>query len=269
VYPVSYEADYQKDRNRLTTFFRLIVAIPWILVAIVYSIALTVVVIVAWFALIILGRYPQGMYDFVGGILRYSMRVTAFITLQTDEWPSFGISDDANYPVRIRFAPPAARQSRLKAFFRIILAIPLFLLTYLFSYLQQMVALIAWVTIVFRGYQPAGVHNALAFANSWYTRANSYIFLMRDEYPPVGDEVPVDVHPPAAVEAPAPAALGGPTPPLTSPGSAGAPGQSDPAAPSRPEAQDQPEAPAHPEAPAAPGAPDQAEPPSDPESPRS
>jgi hypothetical protein len=198
VYPVTYEADYQKDRNRLTTFFRLIVAIPWILVAYVYMLALTVVVIVAWFALVILGRYPEGMYNFVGGILRFYMRVTAFLTLQTDAWPSFGISDEADYPVRINFAPPAARQSRLKAFFRIILIIPLLLMTYIFSTLQQIIAVLAWVTIVFRGYQPAGVHNALAFTNSWYTRANAYMFLMRDEYPPVGDEVPVEVDPPAA-----------------------------------------------------------------------
>ena len=98
------------------------------------------VVIVAWFALVILGRYPEGMYNFVGGVLRFSMRVTAFVTLQTDAWPSFGISDDADIPGRINFAPPAARQSRLKAFFRIILIIPLLLMTYIFSYLQQIVA---------------------------------------------------------------------------------------------------------------------------------
>jgi hypothetical protein len=212
VYPVTYEADYQKDRNRLTTFFRLIVAIPWILVAYVYLLAQFVVVIVAWFALVILGRYPEGMYNFVGGVLRFYMRVTAFLTLQTDAWPSFGISDEADYPVRIHFAPPAARQSRLKAFFRIILIIPLLLMTYIFSALQQIIAVLAWVTIVFRGYQPAGVHNALAFTNSWYTRANAYMFLMRDEYPPVGDEVPVEVDPSAAAlpsgepEAPAMAA---------------------------------------------------------------
>lgn len=198
MYPVTYEADYQKDRNRLTTFFRLIVAIPWILVAYVYMIALTVVVLTAWFALVILGRYPQGMYDFVGGILRFYMRVTAFLTLQTDAWPPFGISDEPDYPVRINFAPPAARQSRFKAFFRIILIIPLLLMTYIFSTLQQVIALLAWVTIIFRGYQPAGVHNALAFTNSWHTRVNAYVFLMRDEYPPVGDELPVEVDPPAA-----------------------------------------------------------------------
>jgi hypothetical protein len=59
------------------------------------------------------------------------------------------------------------------------------------------------VTIVFRGYQPAGVHNALAFTNGWITRAYAYMLLMRDEYPPVGDEVQVDVDPPAALPAPA------------------------------------------------------------------
>lgn len=202
MYPVSYEADYLRERNRLTTFFRLIVAIPWLLVGTVYLLAAYVVVLIAWFALVILGRYPQGMYDFVGGVLRYSMRVNAFVSLQTDAWPPFGISADPAYPVRIDFAPPAARQSRLKAFFRLILIIPLLLMSYFFSYLQQIVAIIAWVTIVFRGYQAAGVHNALAFANGWITRAYAYMLIMRDEYPPVGDETPVEVDPPAALPAP-------------------------------------------------------------------
>jgi hypothetical protein len=205
VYPVSYEADYLRERNRLTTFFRLIVAIPWLLVGVVYGIAAYVVLVIAWFALVILGRYPQGMYDFVGGVLRYTMRVNGFVTLQTDAWPPFGISSDPAYPVRIEFPPPAARQSRLKAFFRLVLIIPLALMSYFFSYLQQIVAMIAWVTIVFRGYQPAGVHNALAFTNGWITRAYAYMLIMRDEYPPVGDEVPVEVDPPAAA-LPAPAA---------------------------------------------------------------
>jgi hypothetical protein len=187
------------------------------------------VLIVAWFALIILGRYPQGMYNFVGGVLRYSMRVTAFVSLQTDAWPPFGLSEDPAYPVRVGIAAPAARQSRLKALFRIILAIPLLLMSYLFSYLQQWIAMIAWVTIVFRGYQPAAIHNALAFTNGWITRANSYMLLMRDEYPPVGDEVPVDVHPPAAIDASAatqPATLASPGEPVEEAGTEPPPARS-------------------------------------------
>jgi hypothetical protein len=206
VYPVTYEADYLKQRNRLTTFFRLIVAIPWLIVGFFYAIAAFVVVFVAWIALIILGRYPSGMYGFVGGFLRFSMRVNAFVTLQTDEWPPFGFSDDPRYPVRVKIALPAARQSRLKALFRLILAIPLLVMMSIFSYLIQYVAIAAWFTIVFRGYQPAGIHNALAFANGWMTRASSYVYLLRDEYPPVGDEVPVEINPPERIQPPATAA---------------------------------------------------------------
>jgi Domain of unknown function (DUF4389) len=206
LYPVTYEADYLKERNRLTTFFRLIVAIPWLIVGIFYGIAAFVVAFIAWFALLILGRYPEGMYNFVGGVLRFSMRVSGFVSLQTDAWPSFGINDDPAYPIRVRFNPPAAKQSRAKVFFRLILLFPVMVLSYAMSYLMQGVVAIAWLTIVFRGYQPAAIHNALAYVLGWNTRVNAYALLMRDEYPPVGDEIPVEVAPPA-VDAAQPAPL--------------------------------------------------------------
>lgn len=197
LYPVTFEADYVRERNRLTTFFRPIVVIPWLIVAYVYGIAAAVVIVISWFALLILGRYPQGMYDFVGGVLRYTMRVNAFAYLQTDAWPPFGISDDPVYPVRVNYAAPAARQSRLKTLFRIFLALPLVILAYGVAFVQAGASLVAWMTIVFRGYQPAAIHNALAWMNGWSTRVNAYCYLMRDEYPPVGDEVLVEVEPPA------------------------------------------------------------------------
>ena len=197
MYPVTYEADYQRERNRLTTFFRLIVAIPWLIVAYIYVIAQSVVVLVAWFAILILGRFPEGMYNFVGGVLRFSERVNGFMYLQTDAWPPFGIGEDPSYPVRVNFHPPAARQSRLKILFRIILAIPLLVLSYAMSYALLAVSAISWLTIVFRGYQPAAIHNAIAYLMGWNTRASAYLFLMRDEYPPVGDETPVEIDPPA------------------------------------------------------------------------
>lgn len=207
MYPVTYEADYLKERNRLTTFFRYIVAIPWLIVAYAYQIAALVVVLIAWFALVFTGRYPQGMYNFVGGVLRFSMRVNGFVSLQTDEWPSFGLKDDPAYPVRVHFAPPAAKQSRVSVFFRIVLLVPLMLMSYLVSLLLGAVTMVSWVTIVFRGYQPAAIHNGLAWALSWTTRVTAYSWLMRDEYPPVGDEIPVHVNPPALEEQPRQAAI--------------------------------------------------------------
>lgn len=195
MYPVTYEADYQRERNRLTTFFRPILAIPWLIVAIAYGIVQSFAVLIAWFAILIVGRFPEGLYNFVGGVLRFQMRVAGWISLQTDEWPSFGLSDDPVYPIRVSFRDRAARQSRVKTLFRLILILPLLVLSIGISPLLRGITIIAWLTIVFRGYQPAAIHNALAFVNSWETRASSYIYLMRDEYPPVGDENPVEIDP--------------------------------------------------------------------------
>jgi Domain of unknown function (DUF4389) len=188
MYPIAYEADYVRERNRLTTFFRLILAIPWIIVAYIYEIAAFVVVVIAWFALVILGRYPQWAYDFNAGAVRYFTRVFAWLYLQTDRFPPFGIGTDPTYPVRVQVAPRDEKQSRLKVFFRIILAIPLVFLAYAINFVHTGAAVVAWMTIVFRGYQPAGVHNALVFCNAWHARTFGYLLLLRDEYPPVGDE---------------------------------------------------------------------------------
>src|SRR6478609_4234053 len=88
-YRVTFKADYVEKRSRLTTFFRLLLAIPHIIFLYFYGLAAGVLVIVAWFALLFTGRYPQGMYDFVSGSLRYSTRVYGYLWLLTDEYPPF------------------------------------------------------------------------------------------------------------------------------------------------------------------------------------
>jgi hypothetical protein len=192
MYPITYEADYLRERNRLTTFFRLILAIPWLIVAYVYEFAALVVVVIAWFALVILGRYPQWAYDFNAGVLRFYVRTFAWLALQTDQFPPFGIGPDPTYPVRLQVAPRAEKQGRLKVFFRLILILPLLVVQYVINFIHTGASILAWLTIVFRGYQPAGIHNALAFTTAWQGRTGGYLLLLRDEYPPVGDE-PVQV----------------------------------------------------------------------------
>ena len=68
MYPITYEAAPALDgRNRLTTFFRSIVAIPWQIVQYFYGIAAQIASIIAWFALVFTGRYPEGIYNFNAG----------------------------------------------------------------------------------------------------------------------------------------------------------------------------------------------------------
>lgn len=193
MYPIAYEADFNPTPNRVTTFFRLILAIPWMIVAAFWGILFIFTHLFAWIAVTILGRYPQWLYEFNAGVVRFSVRVSAWLYLQTDAWPPFTLSEDDAYPIRVKIAPAAPRQSRLKAFFRLVLALPIaVVLSYGTSYIQLAAGFVAWLTIVFRGYQPAGVHNALAFTNAWNARYLGYLLLLRDEYPPVGDE-PVQV----------------------------------------------------------------------------
>src|SRR5436190_14698961 len=90
IYPIDYEVDHVKERNRLTTFFRIIVAIPWLIVAYVYEIVGLVLAIVAWVVVLVIGRYPRTLYDWNAGILRFYGSLAGFLYLATDAWPPFG-----------------------------------------------------------------------------------------------------------------------------------------------------------------------------------
>jgi hypothetical protein len=70
-----------------------ILAIPHYIVLAFLYIAVFVVVIIAWFAILFTGRYPEGMFDFVVGVIRWSLRVTAYaFLLVTDRYPPFSLA---------------------------------------------------------------------------------------------------------------------------------------------------------------------------------
>jgi hypothetical protein len=189
MYPIQYEADFNPEPNRWTTFFRLILAIPWLIVGAFWGLVLAFTHLFAWVAIIVLGRYPQWLYDFNSGVVRFSIRISAWIYLQTDQWPPFGLSDDPNYPIRVNISPAAERQSRLKALFRWILVLPVALvLSYGTSYIQMLAGAVAWLTIVFRGYLPQGLHDMMTFVNSFHARVFGYLMFLTDDYPPIGLE---------------------------------------------------------------------------------
>lgn len=87
MYPVNYEADFNPAPNRWTTFFRPLLAIPWIIVAVFWGILFLFTHLFAWVAIIVTGRYPEWLYEFNSGVVRFGVRTGAWIYLQTDEWP--------------------------------------------------------------------------------------------------------------------------------------------------------------------------------------
>jgi len=187
-YPVTFEADYVERRSRGTAFIRLILAIPLLLWGYIYSIGALVAVVIAWFAIVFTGRYPQGLYDFIAGWTRFEVRVGAYCFLLCDPYPSFGGNDDPAYPVRMQFAGPLAKYSRLKTLFRIILGIPIVILRYVMGLLLEITAFAAWVIIVITGKLPRGLFDVMVLANSYTARSDAYLYLLTETYPPFQDE---------------------------------------------------------------------------------
>jgi hypothetical protein len=187
-YPVTFEADFLERRNRLTVFFRLILAIPVVIVLWLYAIIATIGVVIAWFVIVFTAKYPRGLYDFIAGYLRFLTRVTAYAALLCDPYPPFGGAPDDAYPVRMDFAGPLEQYSRLKTFFRFILAIPLLFVRYVMGLLLEIGAVAAWFVIVVTGKTPRGLFDLMVLANSYTARSDAYLLLLTETYPPFQDE---------------------------------------------------------------------------------
>jgi Domain of unknown function (DUF4389) len=205
-YPVSFEADYVEQRNRLTAFFRGLLIIPVAIVLYVFGIVASIAIVIAWFAIILTGRYPKGLYDFVAGFNRFVARVTAYGVLLTDAYPPFSGEPNPSYPVRMEFAGPLEKYSRLKTLFRIILAIPILVLRYVMGLLLEIGAIAAWVVVVVMGKMPRGLFDLMVLANSYTARSDAYLYLLTETYPPFQDDQTrtAGTPGPAVPEAPSP-----------------------------------------------------------------
>jgi hypothetical protein len=187
-YPVAFEVDYAERRSRLTAFFRLILATPLTIWLYLYGIVAYCAIAVAWFAIVIIGRYPGGLYSFVARYTRLLACANAYTGLLCDPYPSLGGSDDPSYPVRMHFSGPLSRYSRLKTFFRAILSIPILILRYAVNLLFEIGAVAAWFVIVITGRLPRGLFDVMVLANSYTARSDAYLFLLTETYPAFQDE---------------------------------------------------------------------------------
>lgn len=93
----SYQArvlvDYPEEpRNRLSVGLRFIYAIPHLFILAFLGFAWAITSIIAWFAILFTGRYPQGLAEFGLGVFRWTVRVEAYMFLLRDEYPPFSLS---------------------------------------------------------------------------------------------------------------------------------------------------------------------------------
>jgi hypothetical protein len=90
-YPAALEVDYPQDLNRWLPLIKWLLVIPNIIVAAVVMIVAIVLTFIAWFAILFTGKYPEGMFKFVVGALRWSERANGYATLFTDKYPPFSL----------------------------------------------------------------------------------------------------------------------------------------------------------------------------------
>ena len=186
-YPVQYSVDYAEQRNRLTVFFRPILAIP---VHIVYAfVALSGIALGFPVLLTILFRrkYPRWMFDFNLELRRFAARHFAYsgpfigwLLLLTDAYPSTderqSVHLDIQYPDDLnRFLPLV----------KWILAIPHYIVLWILWLVTFWVALIAWFAILFTGSYPRALFDFSVGVLRYHFRVDAYMgMLATDEYPP-------------------------------------------------------------------------------------
>lgn len=91
-YPATINITDPPRRSRLTVLLRLLLAIPHLFVLAFVLLAWGLTTIVAWFVILFTGTYPQGLYDFGVGVLRWRLRVEAYLLLMVDEYPPFSLT---------------------------------------------------------------------------------------------------------------------------------------------------------------------------------
>ena len=169
------------QRTRLTVFFRILLAIPHLIVVALWSIAAFFAVLAAWIVAVFTGRVPDGLHTFLASFLRYSTRVTAYVYLLADPWPQFSGSE-GGYPIDVRVDPPET-QSRLTVGFRVIVAIPALILSQVFRYVNQIVAFLSWFYALATGRMSEGMRNISAWLLRYEVQTYAYVMLLTGRYP--------------------------------------------------------------------------------------
>ena len=201
-HPVRLQVADDRERNRLTVFFRLLLAIPYVVWWSLWSIAAFFAAIAGWFATLITGRLPDPLHRFLGAFLRYGTHVNSFILLLGGPFPGF-TGRPGSYPVELEIDEPQP-QHRAKTAFRVILAIPAFAAAGGFGAVAGVAAVGAWFSVLATGRVPEGLYGLLGWAVRYQAQAHGYFLLLTDRYPytgPDGRGRPV-AEPPAAPEQP-------------------------------------------------------------------
>jgi hypothetical protein len=181
----TYDVDYPESRNRVTVAFRMILAIPHLIVSQVWGYLAQVLGFVQWFIIVFTGKRNEGIWNLQEAWLSYYARVMGYIDLLFDEYPAFG-TDVGSVPVRsgITFEESA---DRLTSGLRFLWIIPAAVIYLFVAIASAFVLLVSWFAILFTGKHPRGMWDFLLKSARFSFQLQAYALLMTDTYPKFGE----------------------------------------------------------------------------------
>jgi hypothetical protein len=176
--------DYQEEYSRFLPIVKLILLIPHIIVLYVLLIIAEIMILIAFFAVLFTGRYPEGMFNFVVGVQRWGYRVAAYALLMTDKYPSFTLEADPSDTVRYTVEYPSEGIARWRPLVNWLLALPVFVIAYVILYVVEILVVIAFFAILFTKKYPRGLFNFARGSLRLSARAGAFAGFMTEKYPP-------------------------------------------------------------------------------------
>jgi hypothetical protein len=163
-----------------------IMAIPLALYLYLLSIAVSVVTFIAWFAILFTGKYPESMFGFAAGVMRYQWRLGTFYLFMREPYPTFSLvtttADPGDDPATFSIPYPQ-KLSRGLIFIKWLLVIPVLFVLFVLGIGAYVVLLIGFFAVLFTGKWPEGMRKYMIGVARLSFRANAYTNLMTDVYP--------------------------------------------------------------------------------------
>lgn len=183
-YPIQLSVDYpDRNLNRLTTFFRIIMILPIFVVLLALTWAAEIVILAPLLMIVFRRKYPRWWFDWNVALVKFQLRVVAFLFLLRDEYPS----TDEEQAVHLEMPYPNVEQdlNRWLPLVKWVLAVPHYIAIAILSIISVVLMLISWFAILFTGRYPRGMFSFVVGTMRWSTRVEAYaLVLVTDKYPP-------------------------------------------------------------------------------------
>ena len=168
-------------QNRWKVGFRIILAIPLFLVALVYAVGAFVVVVIGWFAALVMGRLPRFAARYLSAFVVFGARLSAYTNLMLDRYPPLSLFYPAAYPVNVEIEVGPVR--RLAVLFRIFLLIAANIVNSLVTQGLGVVAFFIWLIVLVAGRMPTTIFGAVAAVIRFQARTYAYALMLTGQYP--------------------------------------------------------------------------------------